>query len=463
MKQLATVISAFLLTLIFIACGESYLVDDNAQPTLNQHIFVLSDRLIGQPYNYGSPVTTVYLDTSETVKFWAAYSLDGRYISSDTAEDHFLGHNWSIDGSNYNISPLRFKFATPGFRQGVLETVDLLNDTLRDTVNIFVNTPISIGIVAPVNGFNQVNPNLNSRVELRWSIAGLDPWEESVCYIYAAYDRESVWDNAIGWTECDEPAALNGNFLGDSLTRYIMEHPEQDTSVAIYWGVKAFFYTEDGFEERDSTDIFSFSTRYMHDTLATITIPIVYDNLRSNQVNTSVVITSSTGELLDEQYTRDTPATITSRITAQTGVRIHVYDNTREEFEASDITINTLPGTKTIIDTIHLQDRIQPQVAVLQDAIGFNDSVAFYILDNGTGINPNRIHVTEDSDTLDFNYEEPFIKFKSKCFIKCRIRISVEDYAHNANPRVYWESEASKGFLDTLYIRGPFTEISGGQ
>ena len=461
MKQLTSLLSVLLILFTLLACGESHLVDDSDQPTLKQHIFVLPDRLTGQPYNYAAPATTVYLDTNKSFKFWAAYSIDDRFITSDSAEDHFLNHNWIIDGEKYNISPLRFKFSTPGYRQGILETVDLLNDTLRDTVNIFVNTPASIGIVAPINGFNQVYPGMNGSVDLRWTFTGLDPWEESTCYIYASYEKDYVWKTPIGVVDCSEEVAFKGSFLGDSLTSYIMEHPERDTSVTIYWGVKAVFYTEDGFEERDSSDIFHFSTLFLHTDSAIISIPIVYDNLRNSSTHTRVIITSSTGDTLDLQETSTSPTTITSRILPQTSLRIHVYDVSKTEFEAEDITISTYPSALTAIDTIHLQDKILPQLAPLQNALRFGDSIAFYALDNGAGINPNRIFVIQDSDTLDFSYDEPFIKFKSRCYIECNVRIIIEDNARNANSKVFWKLKPKTGYLDSLFISGPFTEFSG--
>ena len=463
MKRLASILSIFAATAAIIACGESHLVEESDQPTLRQHIVVLPDRYAGQPYNYGSPATTVYLDTNQSIRFWASYSLDGQFISSDSAEDHFLNHSWTIDGEYYNISPLRFKFSTPGFRQGILETVDLLNDTLRDTVNIFVNTPVSVGIIAPVNGFNRVNPGLSSSVELRWTLEGVDPWESSACYVHAAYDRENVWRNTIGKVACNEGATLNGSFLGDSLTRYIINHPESDTSVTIYWGITAVLFTEDGFEERDSTDIFSFSTLYIHNDSATISIPVIYDNLRDKTVLARLLVTNGAGDTLDQQSLKGNPATFISRIPAQTNVHIHVFDDTRPEFESRDTVINTTAGAKTFVDTIHMQDHVQPQVALLHSAIPFNDSIVFYALDNGSGINPNRIHVTVDSDTVEFNYDEPFIKFKSRCIVGCAIRISVEDNARNMSPKVFWETKTNQGFLDSLYISGPYSELTGGK
>ena len=66
-----------------------------------------------------------------------------------------------------------------------------------------------------------------------------------------------------------------------------------------------------------------------------------------------------------------------------------------------------------------------------------------------------------DSDTVEFNYEEPFIKFRSKCIVGCSIRVSVEDNARNMSPKVFWETKPSQGFLDSLFINGPYSELSG--
>ena len=44
MKRLASVISMLATAVAFFACGDSHLVEDSDQPTLDQHIFVLPDR-----------------------------------------------------------------------------------------------------------------------------------------------------------------------------------------------------------------------------------------------------------------------------------------------------------------------------------------------------------------------------------------------------------------------------------
>ena len=111
-----------------------------------------------------------------------------------------------------------------------------------------------------------------------------------------------------------------------------------------------------------------------------------------------------------------------------------------------------------------MQDKIQPQVAP-RSGIGINseqnnpimgDTVYFYALDNGSGINQSRIAVTADADTIEHVYQEPFIKFKRPCMRACKIRVNVADFAHNESPQVYWTFTPDS--KDSLFT-GPFSEL----
>ena len=418
-------------------------------------MFVVPDRYSGLPYNYSQPTSIIYLDTNESVKFWASYSLDGVYIPTEEAEVHFINHDWTIEGEEYNISPLRIKFNTPGYRQATLQTVDLLYDTLRDTLHIYVNTPLSINSVAPVDGFNQVSP-INTEIELRWEISGIDDWEKSRCFVYASFHGDSVWYNNLGKVECSEGTRLVGSFLSDSLYKYIQKHPEADTSVTIFWGIKAILYTDDGFEERDSTDIFHFTSLYLHGDSARIVIPVTHEGLPySKSVFTKVVLTSSNGDTLDILTSKTPTTTFSVSVPAQTGINIDISEQSKKEYQSQHLTVTATPKAKTVVDTVRMKDIIQPQVALLSQPINSYDSIAFYALDQGSGINPNRIHVIMDYDTLDFDYDEPFIKFKNNCIGNCSVRISVEDFARNTSPKIYWKINNR----DSLKISGPYTDL----
>ncbi len=452
-----TSISASLLAaLSMTACGDDYVFSQEAVPQLVQHMFTLPDRFSGQPYLYTVPSSTVYLDTNESVKFWAVYSLDGMYLTPDNAEAHYLNHSWTIDNETYNVSPLRYSFPAPGYHRGILRTVDLFGDTLQDTLNIFVNTPISIRAVAPINGYNQVDPASKSEIELNWELSGVDSWETARCFIYASFDAEEIWNENIGEVNCFHGAQLLGTYISKGLLEKISTGFEPDTSVTVYWGVKASLTTDQGFIERDSTDVFRFSTRYIRTDKSRIDIPIVYEDLRDTNIHTLVVITNVQGDTLTTLENFKAPTTLHAVIDAQTGIRISITDLKKTEYRTNGITLNVLSGTQVLLDTVKFQDKTQPQVAQLTPSKDQRDTVIFYALDNGSGINPQRIVVTANSDTLEYIYEEPFIKFRNTCASSCKVRISVEDYARNQNPRLYWKLNSESNSAE-----GPYSELGG--
>ena len=455
---LAALLAAPLALLPLASCGNDYMISQEAVPQLVQHMFVLPDRYAGQPYLYTSPVTTVYLDTSDAVKFWAIYSLNGTYMTTEIAEDHYLSHSWTIDDESYNISPLRYKFPAPGTHRGILQTVDFLGDTLSDTLKIFVNTPISIRAIAPVNGFNLADPEPGSEIELKWELSGVDPWESAKCYAYVSFDAEDVWTENIGEVDCFHGTSLVATYLSQKLLDKIADGTEPDTSVTVYWGVKAALTTSDGFIELDSTDVFHFSTRYIRTEESRIDIPVVYEDLRHSDIHTVINITNAAGEKLSVLESYKAPVTLHTMVEAQSAVHISVKDTKSSEYKANDITLNVQPGTQILLDTIRFTDKVQPQVAALAPSKDQRDTVVFYALDNGSGINPKRIFVTANADTLEYTYEKPFIKFRNPCAVTCKVRISVEDYARNVNPRVHWmlkpESNAPEG---------PYSELGGEQ
>jgi hypothetical protein len=197
----------------------------------------------------------------------------------------------------------------------------------------------------------------------------------------------------------------------DSLLDYLDEHPEADTSMTLYWAMRVAFHARGGFIEIDSTDIFHFSTLFLHEDSSVVTIPIKYEDFRKNKAWARVIITDKLGDTLYSSTVRKVPSTISAKVAPQTGMHISVTELTMTEFQTEAITVNTMPGSQTIIDTIRMQDKVQPQVAP-RSGIGINseqnnpimgDTVYFYALDNGSGINQSRIAVTADADTIVVN------------------------------------------------------------
>ena len=105
-------------------------------------------------------------------------------------------------------------------------------------------------------------------------------------------------------------------------------------------------------------------------------------------------------------------------------------------------------------DTVVFKDNTPPQLGPVSQQVLNTDSIAFYIYDDGSGINASRLQVIMDFDTLNFNYSTPTVKFFKNCFSKCKLSFVGEDNAHNSLPNVYWTVEAAPGYR---LISGPYS------
>ena len=85
--------------------------------------------------------------------------------------------------------------------------------------------------------------------------------------------------------------------------------------------------------------------------------------------------------------------------------------------------------------------------------------IAFHAIDNGAGINMNRIHVISGGDTLASTFEDNTIWFKRPLFFdRCFIKVSVQDNAKNSSPDVFWKLEQSG---TNISISGPYSDDGG--
>ena len=439
--------------LALAACGDEHLVDKDPI-TLKQYVFVGPDGFSGDIANYYDPIETFYAEQGQTIKFFAGYSAGGSIYTDESLQQYYNGLLWNIDGSTYNLNYFRHTFLNPGEFEGSLETTDLFGDTLRTTFKIYVNTPNAISLESPINGYNQASPEDDQELKLRWKVTGIDPWEKTRCIIYMSYKRDSVWNKPLGITDCNESATLKGSLIQtyDSIAQ--QEISPYDSSFTLYWGAKLLVKSESGREYRDSTDIFHFSTRILEET-STLKIPFLYHRYRDNSIlQTTAYLISKDGDTL-QTLTNDLPVgTLSTKIKPQFGLKVVLEEKYRREYARESLVVDIPAYTVLTTDTVVFRDSTPPQVAPVSDQVLNSDSIAFYIYDDGSGINASRLQVIMDFDTLSFNYSVPTIKFFKNCFSKCKLSIVGEDNAHNALPNIYWTIEAAPGYR---LISGPYS------
>lgn len=436
------------LALLFSACGDDYRVDDS-NPKLSQYVFGISDGASGNIVNFYTPLGDLYIEQGQTVKFYAGYSYDDAIVIDESLQEYFSGLSWDIGGDYFNLSSFRYTFHTPGMVEASLETTDLYGDTLHNDFRIFVNTPNSIALEFPYDGYNQAEPTGNQQLPLRWTVQGIDPWETTSCHIFIASSPDSVWDNHIGTTECDAEVYLGGSLVDDidtALTR--------DSSFALYWGVKLVSRNESGREYRDSSSIFKFSTKIQNDS-STVKIPIAFDGFKSNvPLMSQVFFISASGDTLQKFTVLNKVNFLTAKVKPQSRLKIVVKETLRTEYASESLSVDIPPHTVVELDTLLLTDKVAPQITPFKTTVARNDSIQFLVYDDGSGINPAKLTVVMDGDTLKTAYRAPTLLFKAKCQEHCLFNINGEDYAHNILPRVVWRLDNQ---TDTYSITGPFS------
>lgn len=439
--------------LVLIACGDEHLIDQNT-PVLKQYVFVGPDGFNGDIAAYYNPIEEFYVEQGQTIKFYAGYSAGAQIYTDETLQQYYNGLLWKIDGSTYNLNYFRHTFMTPGEFDGSLETTDFFGDTLLSHFKIYVNTPNSIALEAPANGYNQASPEFNQELTLKWKVEGIDPWEKTRCYIYMSYNPDSVWNAILGSTDCNAPVTLKGSLIQiyDSIAQ--KELSPYDSSFTLFWGAKLIVKSESGREYRDSTEIFHFSTKILNET-STLKIPLVYDHYKDHSIlQTTAYLISKEGDTLETLTNDQAVVTLSTKVKQQDSLKVLLKETYRKEYASESLVVDIPANTVVTTDTIVFKDNIPPQIAPVSNEVLHTDSIAFYIYDDGSGINASKLRVIMDFDTLKFNYSVPTLKFYKNCFGTCKVTIEGEDYTRNSLPNVYWTIDNAPGYK---IISGPYS------
>ena len=206
----------------------------------------------------------------------------------------------------------------------------------------------------------------------------------------------------------------------------------------------------------DTSEIFHFSTKIQNDS-STLKIPVAYSRFRSNAyLESNVYLISADGDTLEKHTSEERAYTVTTKVKAQSRLKILVKETLRKEYAAESIMVDIPANTVQMLDTIFLTDKITPQVAPFLDTISPADSIQYLVYDDGSGINEAKLFVLVDGDTISSNYRAPMLLFKTKCRLNCKVEILGEDNAHNPLPQEHWYIENKSSYYT---ITGPY---SGG-
>lgn len=448
-----------LLILIIVAsflcsCGSDYYAKEAS--SFDVCLFVTPDRYSGEVAPYFSPKKEIYAEQNQSLKVYAGLKFDDKTIVGDSIYNYVESIRWNINGKTYNIPNFRLTFNETGHTQGYLAIVDSWGDTSRQDFDIYVNTPNKISLVAPYNGYNQVEPlDKDMELPMRWELSGLDEWEHATCEVYLSQYSEDIWSsfNIIGTTDCHNNAILTGQLFSDTLSSLY------NSSQTFYWTVKAFITSDLSFSEDITSELFHFSTKPLNPNFSSVVIPFTLSNYHgTSKVQTSFDFVNGAGDTIAHSTSDKSSGTITIPLLPQSAVTVYVRENNRKEYSADSIKLDIPQRTVISLNTVTLKDKVKPQIAPVSSVFPVNSdneaNIVFNIYDDGSGFNSSKLQIQKSNNTITFaTYEEPFCRFKIEVQDRIRFQIQGEDFAKNSLPDVYWEAARIK---DSLYIYGPY-------
>ena len=456
-------IAAFCLLLLLVSCRDESLISSTDLQFLQQGIIVSYST---ENYTtHTEQIDTLYINQGQNILFKSAYAINGQTISMDSAINLYDSHFWEIKGDTINATSFEYDFDSTGYYPCVLNTIDFSGDTLKDTAHIFVGSSLGISLVTPPLQSN-IEPLSNDYVELNWKISGIDPWEKSSCAVYAAVAEDiplskythwiDILDsvNSLSINDCKSGVRLKGPLISEMwLKRYGIDL--KDSSLTVYWGVKARAYTENGFEEYASA-VSAFNTLFLEGDSSVIQIKPTYEYLvPGTEISTQIILIDAQGDTL-KKITYDTPEEpLNVRVKPQSDLHIYAVETLRTDYEATPITVNVPERTKIhLADSIVFTDKVPPKATPVKTALSLEDSIQFYFMDNGSGIaSTQKRFIIADYDTVNAVYNSSILSFANPCRRECNLKVPIPDNARNRNAELFW---TLKFHRDSMYISGPF-------
>lgn len=449
-----SVFFSIVIFLLMISCSDAE-IHSSDTPELSQSIFIVPENYFGEPYNQYSSSENFYVDLNEKIRVCGIYAIDNKYIPTDQSASFYNSNKWHLDNEEINANSFYYTFSKPGIHKISLETIGILEDTLVSHANVYVNTPVTVALQSPANHYNQVNGENAAGLELSWKVFGIDPWESSVCIVYASYYKETIWERALGETDCSESVELIGR-LNLDIDENGKEVNHTTDNSTIYWGVRAITKNERGNIEQNFSDVFSFSTILENNDKAIIEVPVACMHSQypeKSQLKGAFI--SSTGDTLAKFSKINANSVIRKTLPPQSNVKIVVCDSVLTEYGCNSMTINLPSSTKTTTDTLFLQDKIKPNMVPSATELPTYSLINFFILDNGSGVNASKITAIMNDDTLTTYFDEYTLSIPNTCKKECNLSIYAEDYAKNKAPEVYWKIKVNKTITT---IDGPYAK-----
>lgn len=454
-RRSLVLVPVMLCALTLSSCGDHVSFDSSETAVLKQDIYIVPEGVNSAVHLFYTPATETYLNVNENVRIQAVFSLDDKILDADVAASYYKNLLWIVGGKKYNIPSFRQAFLEPGEYDCILQTVNLFGDTLRNSTKIYVDTPSSISLTSPRNGYNQIDPLSDKEFFLKWNVAGVDPWETAHCTIYGSNNESEVWTNPIASTTCDDKVSVVGPLVPDEELLEQFGISLADTSITFYWGVVMTVSNHIGIQNMDTSSIFHFSTSLVHTDSSILNIPISYKHFHNQtSPDTRVTVVDVKGDTLSQFYSASKKTTESVKLAAQTGVTVYMEEVYYSEYKAKPFTVDIPEHAVINVDSVYFEDKVPPTVWPMATEFAINNPITFSILDKGSGISSSKIDVHYDeAETAVYAYSEPQLNVAIPHKKPMRVYIRVSDNAGNQSAPVFWNVTPKN---NVLVLDGPY-------
>lgn len=358
-----------ILALIVWNCG-NYEFDSNDIQTITVEIRVQTPLEANLSPNNIPGGAQKNVPINENIELWGLYKIDGALMDDDLRESHLQNSFWVWRSDTLLGHRTRVKFLKAGIETITFGAVDAWGDTIKTAVDLYVNQPLQVELLEPVNYNLEVNPCADPFLNLRWELSGLDAWESPRFEVFMGVNPDSL--------------TLVSNTAANSLRLNLQEYCYANHTYKFYWRINATAQSPVYHDQWDKaqSELYYFQTKLPNSELS-----LLYYNYQVK----SARLQPSNWLLAQNMHTREEiNLSVNSRSFGSALIgpgewRFIAGDSLRQDF-APDTTYQVLRPGVISNDTLlfSLQDLISPRVTMISSS---TDSLKFRVFDGGAGIN----------------------------------------------------------------------------
>ena len=426
-----------LICLGFIACDDSYQFRSENESIIRQELYHVPEHLYASSLWIPTPQKTDTVALGSKIKVWSQYYYGDEPINQGDIEFYLQRIYWVVHGNDTLQSGNReLTLDQPGVFPITLNGVDYWGDTLSDTLNIYVNTPLSIQLVEPYH-LMALPPSQDSLgVAFYFELKGVDSWEVPDCYISVSTDPDSLWESIFWEVPCYSPTRLP-IFGNDSL---------------YYWS--AFATTGEQPIQNTTSPIWTFRIRRSQDTTSHLRVPLGFLDQGPSAVARIRLLNELGQEIRDTLIPEGEPWVDFVNLPPASALQVLVNAPDYPDYTPDTQTVVLPVGGFTTSSSVVLTDSIPPRIWPQTNVYVTSKRITFNLEDLGSGLAQESYSVEiQGPQSIDFSNLTHSVQVDLSGKLPCKLTIKAKDGTGNtAGLDQFWYVYSS----DSIRIAGPY-------